>query len=250
MTHQKYGVLIVDDEPLARKGLSLRLAEDDELDILDEAKNGKEACDKIAQLSPDIVLLDIQMPGLDGVEVAQRLSGDHPPAIVFVTAFNHYAIEAFEVNAVDYILKPIDTDRLNEALSRAKARVATKQQLVSCLSDITSNQETLCLQDGKQIFRLSINKILWIEADDDYICIHSTDGEKTIRSTLKSVLTQKANNQLTRIHRSKVINSNHVTSIKKLKNSEYEIELMGGVVLRSGRSYACGVQALATKFNI
>ncbi len=244
MDKKKYRVLIVDDEPLARKGLRIRLEEDKDLEILGEAKNGKEACEKITQLSPDIVLLDIQMPGLDGVEVAQRLNGDNPPAIIFVTAFNHYAIEAFEVNAVDYILKPLDAERLTEALSRAKARLTTKQQIFNCISDLSSTQDTLCLQDGKQIFRLSINNILWIESDDDYICVHSTDGEKTIRSTLKAVLNQKNNDLLVRIHRSKVINKSHICSIKKLKNNEFDIELNGGAVHRSGRTYADSIEQL------
>ena len=188
--------IVVDDEPLARQGLRLRLAEMPSVDVIGECANGREALRAIAEQSPDLVLLDIQMPGLSGFDVVSRLQQDNMPMVIFVTAYDQYAVAAFGVHAIDYLLKPIDADRLAAAVERARAMLdqrVDKQRLLEIVMGITGKSATsvarlmrdhtsgisypskLAIKDGSETTLVATGDIAWIDAAGDYMCIHAND---------------------------------------------------------------------------
>ncbi len=205
MSDQTLRTLIVDDEPLARRGLRLRLAGETDIDIIGECTNGEEAVRVIAAEKPDLVFLDVQMPGLDGFGVLRRLPLSNLPMVVFVTAFDHYAIGAFEASAVDYLLKPVEEARLSQALFRvreqAQARAASEQrdQLLELLGSVTGRPELsledalaagaalpdsrrpvrLAIRDGGKTVLVEETDIDWIDAAGDYMCIHAKRVTRT-----------------------------------------------------------------------
>ncbi len=258
-------IVVVDDEPLARKGLRLYLDDRDDFNLVAECESGTQALNAITKHDPDVVLLDIQMPGKDGIDVVKALQGDHMPLIVFVTAYNHYAIEAFEVKALDYILKPVDPLRLNETLDRCKQLVVQQRRhnkkgrlLALCESDSnvfneeemrvgsssSAEEQILNIRDGKNLFRFKYENIFWIESAGDYICVHTERENAIIKSTLKNLETQLSNSNFLRIHRSTIINTRQVYTVCSLANGEFQIELQNGKKLRSGRTYKNDVREL------
>jgi len=198
--------IIVDDEPLARKGLAIRLQAFDDIDIIAQCHNGREAVETIRAYSPDLMFLDIQMPGLSGFEVIESIieQGMKMPKVIFVTAFDQYAIKAFEVHALDYLLKPADEERLNQAITKVRLALksntdsAHKSKLVRLVSDVTGNDyqkilaelesnqalsvsnysDVLAIKDGGEVSRVPVNDILWIDAAGDYMCVHTLTSEQ------------------------------------------------------------------------
>ncbi len=251
--------LIVDDETLARRGLKLRLLEHPGVDIIGECKNGAQALTQVAELQPDLLLLDIQMPGMDGFEVVRKLQADTMPLVIFVTAFDQYAIDAFEVSAVDYVLKPIDDERLKEAIDRAITRrrqdglSAQKQNLVKVIMDITgadassvndlasgdlqSWPETLTIRDGDESHRITVSDIDWIDAAGDYMCVHVGDVTHIMRITMKQLEALLNPQQFLRIHRSTIVNATRIDNIKHLSNGEYQLNLGNSAQLKVSRGY-------------
>ena len=175
-------VLIVDDEPLAREGLRMLLARDSEIVAIHEAKNGREAVETIRAARPDLVLLDVQMPELDGFSVVKAIGAEHMPAVVFVTAHDQFAIQAFEINAIDYLLKPVTAERFTGALERAKKRIASQpaddanRQIISLLETIASPRRYLTRlavrSVGKTLF-VYVEDIDWMEAAENYVQLHT-----------------------------------------------------------------------------
>ncbi|MDP5132720.1 MAG: LytTR family DNA-binding domain-containing protein [Paraglaciecola sp.] len=261
----KISALIVDDEPLARKGLSLRLAEFDNVEVVGECKNGVEALSVIPQLRPDLVFLDIQMPGLNGFQVINQLQalGQGMPLIVFVTAFDSYAIKAFDVHALDYILKPVDSQRLASAIEKVATYIGLKsegdhtQKLVRLVADFTGDDcedilrklangesieqhsypDVLAIKDGSEITRVNISDIQWIDAAGDYMCVHSTGQTHIMRKTMKELDQQLDPRKFVRVHRSAIVNIHYVQKLISHISGEYHLILANGSELKVSRSH-------------
>jgi two-component system LytT family response regulator len=255
--------LIVDDEALARRGLKLRLSAMQGVTVAGEAKNGREAVELIRRLQPDLVFLDIQMPGMSGFDVIRQLENEPLPAVVFVTAYDEYAIEAFDVSAVDYLLKPIDEKRLSSALDKVRTRLgrrragSQKELLLRLLSELTGESMAdvnkleqrardtineresarLAIRDGGKTTWVQQEDIEWIDAAGDYMCVH-VDGETHImRKTMKALEQELVADCLQRIHRSTIVNVNCVREMQSHINGEYFLTLSSGHTVKLSRSY-------------
>jgi len=255
--------IIVDDEALARRGLKVRLSRRDDVDVIAEARNGREALDLIKQHDPDLVFLDIQMPGIDGFDVLRGLDARKMPAIVFVTAFDDYAIKAFEANALDYLLKPIEDSRLAEALERVHENLDRKQaldhrkSLLKLVGDITgeslgSMEELkakgveklkkkevlkLAIKDGSRTTWIPQDQIEWIDAAGDYMCVHSGGETYIMRMTMKMLEASLDPDYLQRIHRSTIVNIHQVKEMQAHINGEYFLTLTSGHTVKMSRTY-------------
>ena len=251
--------VIVDDESLARRGLRLRLQKHPQIDIVAECATGRAALAAIAEHQADLVFLDIQMPGMDGFEVVRRLQDDALPIVVFVTAFDHYALEAFEVHALDYVLKPVDEERLAGTVARVLERCAErrsegdKQRLIELVVGLTGEQagsidllphagggsgrDRLVVRDGSTTHRIPYTDIEWIDAAGDYMCIHAAGTTHITRATMKELEAVLEPRRFARIHRSTLVNVDRVQSISPLENGKYRLELDGGQKLTMSRSY-------------
>ncbi len=255
--------IIVDDEALALRGLKHRLNKIDDVAIIAEARNGREALKTIKDLQPDLVFLDIQMPGMGGFEVLAELQQENMPAIVFVTAYNEYAIKAFEANALDYLLKPIEDSRLHEAIFRVrenldqKRALRHKQSLLRLVSNMTgenvsSMQELstkgieklmkkevvkLAIKDGGRTILVPQDQIEWIDAAGDYMCVHAGGETHIMRKTMKELEAELDPDLLQRIHRSTIVNVNQVREMQSHINGEYFLTLQGGHIIKLSRTY-------------
>ncbi|MCF6262150.1 MAG: response regulator [Xanthomonadales bacterium] len=265
--------LIVDDESLARRGLELRLAKQSGINIIGQAENGRQAVKMITELSPELVFLDIQMPGMNGFEVIRSLNPLKLPMIIFVTAFDQYAIKAFAANAIDYLLKPIDDSRLHQALFKTRERLsqnrAQQQQksllrVVSNLSgeNVNSYQQLeqhknkiLRSSNQQQIPKLAIRdagtttwviqeNIDWIDAAGDYMCVHENGKTHIMRTTMKALEAQLNADILQRIHRSTIVNIHKVQRMQSHINGEYFLTLNCGEVVKLSRSYKHKLETL------
>jgi two-component system LytT family response regulator len=260
--------IIVDDESLARRGLSLRLQHMPQVDVVAECANGDEALSAIAEFSPDLVFLDIQMPGVGGFDVVRRLQSDNLPMIIFVTAFDQYAVDAFKVHAIDYVLKPIDDDRLHEAIERAVAHQRhqeserSKEKLMDLVMGLTgasassveqmangsdSNRQwpdKITVKDGSEIRFIRVDDIRWIDAAGDYMCIHAGDETHIMRSTMKQLEAMLDPTRFLRIHRSTIVKSAGITAAQPLSNGEYLLTLEGETKLKVSRGYRDRIKGL------
>jgi two-component system LytT family response regulator len=252
--------IIVDDENLARRGLAVRLRELPQVDVVAECANGQEALAAIAQHAPDLVFLDIQMPGMDGFQVVNELQGDAMPMVIFVTAYDEYAVEAFRVHAVDYVLKPIEDDRLHEAVERAlahrdqQASSESKEKLVKLVMSITGESasgvegmlegggpeswpEKITIKDGNDIRFIRVTDIRWVDAAGDYMCIHAGGETHIMRITMKQLEAMLNPAVFLRVHRSTLVNTGCITGAQTLDNGEFLLNLEGGAQLKVSRSY-------------
>lgn len=269
--------IIVDDEPLARRGLQLRLGKQPDIELVAECKNGFEAIAAIEAHAPDLMFLDVQMPELDGFATLRQIPSSRMPLVVFVTAYDHYAINAFEANAVDYVLKPVEDSRLEQALFRARQQHRDAQagehcqHLLKLLSDLsgkpaltldealaqpaaqlradTAREATasasraapldarLSFKDGGRIVRVDAASIRWIEAAGDYMCVHTPAETLVVRATLRDMEQRLDPRQFVRIHRSTLVNVALVRALRPHLNGEYFLDLEGGHTLKLSRSY-------------
>ncbi|MEL7489920.1 MAG: LytTR family DNA-binding domain-containing protein [Pseudomonadota bacterium] len=260
---EKIRVMIVDDEPLALRGMRLRLGEFSEVEIVDEAPNGREAVKKIKEHNPDLVFLDIQMPGLDGFGVVRALLGGPAPLIIFVTAYDKFAIDAFEANALDYLVKPVEEERLKDAIHRAreaiKSRAASNREsrLVEMLASLSQDErdkikdliddpdwtekeryaERISFKDGSKVVVLNADDIEWIDAAGDYMCIHAGGKTHIIRETMKTLQQRLDPARFQRVHRSAIVNVSKVKELHPHSNGEYFLILENGNELKLSRSY-------------
>ena len=260
---EKIRVILVDDEPLANQGMRARLEAFPEIEILCECSNGREAVKEIKARSPDLVFLDIQMPGLDGFGVVRALIGAPAPLIVFCTAYDKFAIEAFEANALDYLVKPVEEERLASAIHRAREAIRSRtaasreSKLVELLAsfneedrdrikelindpDWTSKEryaERLSFKDGSKVVILSADEIEWIDAAGDYMCIHAGGKTHIIRETMKTLEQRLDPARFQRIHRSAIVNVQKVKELHPHSNGEYFLTLENGSELKLSRSY-------------
>jgi two-component system LytT family response regulator len=220
--------LIVDDEPLAREGLRLLLAADREIRVVGECANGREAVEAIHRLRPDLVFLDVQMPELDGFGVIASLQPTELPQVVFVTAYDRYALRAFEVHALDYLLKPFDDERFHDALARAKRRVAPRSR---------EHTTRLAVKDLGRIVFLDVAEIQWIEAADYYVQLHVGGQSYLHRESMQSLEARLDPSQFLRIHRSAIVNVQAVKEIRHERRRDLVVVLTCGATLRVARSH-------------
>ena len=231
--------LIVDDEAPARAKIRRMLTAARDVDIVGEASTGREGVAAIKRMRPDVVFLDIQMPGLSGLEVAAQLEQETAPLIVFVTAFDEHAIKAFELNAIDYLLKPYDKDRLLKTLSRIRARPAdgSTRAAVATARAQTQSRERLLVPVGETLQLIDSATIEWLEAADNYVNVHTSSRSYLLRRTLHDLLEQLGDQQFARIHKSAAVNIASVKAFTPLFKGDYEVQLRTGKALRLSRRY-------------
>jgi len=238
-------VLIADDEPLARRHLVQSLEKIDNVEICAQCANGQEAIKAVVSHQPDLLLLDIQMPGMTGFDLVRRLPPEYAQRVIFVTAFDKYAFKAFDLNALDYLLKPVTLSRLEEALSRYQegAFVSRAQgyrrKLLASLESLPAPGEktTITVHDGHQHFVLEVDLIDYVEAAGNYVCIHYEDEVYVIRKTLKSLMENLDESVFVRIHRSTIINTRQIKAIRPHINGEYLLTLGDGKRVKVSRTY-------------
>ena len=246
--------LIVDDEPLAREGLRMLVSRDPEVTAIHEAKDGREAVAMIRNTQPDLVLLDVQMPEMDGFAVVQDVGAERMPAVVFVTAHDQYAIQAFEISAIDYLLKPVTEERFAQALARAKLRIRLRpadeanRQILSLLETIASPRRYLkrlaVRSAGKTLF-VDVEDVDWIEAAENYVQLHTARSGHLLHVAMNTIEKSLDPEMFQRIHRSVIVNVRRIRELQPALHGEYVITLQNGVRLQSGRMYHERLKSLA-----
>ncbi|MFA6117016.1 MAG: LytTR family DNA-binding domain-containing protein [Sphingomonas sp.] len=252
--------ILVDDEPLAIQGLELRLAAHEDVEIIDKCQNGREAIRAIKTHKPDLVFLDIQMPGFDGFSVVQGLMEVEPPLFVFVTAYSDHALKAFEAQAIDYLMKPVEESRLADTLDRVRLRLAEKrgieevdrlkevlaevapdsvENLVDGGDQVSANrfEKLINIKDRGQIFRVDVDTIERIDAAGDYMCIYTGDNTLILRETMKDLEKRLDPRRFQRVHRSTIVNLDLVKEVKPHTNGECFLVLGSGAQVKVSRSY-------------
>ena len=253
--------ILVDDEPLAIQGLQLRLQAHDDVEIVDTCSNGREAIRSIKTHKPDLVFLDIQMPGFDGFSVIQGLMEVEPPLFVFVTAYVDHALRAFEADAVDYLMKPVEEARLADTMDRVRQRLAEKRgveevdRLKEVLAEVAPGamenvdaggedahaanryEKMINIKDRGQIFRVDVDSIEKIDAAGDYMCIYTGDNTLILRETMKDLEKRLDPRRFQRVHRSTIVNLDQVKQVKPHTNGECFLVLGSGSQVKVSRSY-------------
>lgn len=270
--NEKIRTVVVDDEPLARRGLLVRLAQFEQIEVIGECVNGRDAVEVIERDQPDLVFLDIQMPGLNGFDVLRQVSQNNAPmpVVVFVTAYDQYAIRAFEVRALDYLLKPVDEERLTQTLTRISDALneqrekAQQNKLVDLVAEMTGEDcedilrrlaegqeiapdnypEHIAIKESGEITRVAINAIEWVDAAGDYMCIHASNETHILRRTMKELEKELNPKYFQRIHRSAIVNLNQVEKLCSRQNGEYHLVLHNGEELKVSRSYKDKIKQL------
>ena len=225
----KIQAMVVDDEPLARSSLRVLLRRDPEIELVSECGSGKEALREIRARRPELVFLDVQMPECDGFDVLEQLGKDLPPALVFVTAYDQYALRAFEAGALDYFLKPFDNARFARALERAKERIALKEA--------PRRIERLAIKNAGEMLFLKISEIDWIEAADYYVCLHAGASTHLLRRSMNEVEEELGTGAFCRIHRSAIVNLERVRRLEVSEEGGTDVVLGNGTRLRLSRRY-------------
>ncbi len=262
--------IIVDDEPLAIEGLKLRLANIPEIKVIAEASDGDQAIKLCHSLTPDVLFLDLNLPGLNGIEVVQALQSDILPMVVFVSAHGEDAIDAFELNAIDYVLKPANLGRLKKTVQRLldkhhpAGNDKQKYRLLKALGETSGlgiaeledwlksehplpsaySKELVIKNENLEKIFLSTADIRWIDAAGDYMCIHTSEKTHIVRITMKKLASQLDPKLFTRIHKSTLVNINYIKSIKALRNRECLLELGNQIKLKVSRNYSTNIQSL------
>jgi two-component system LytT family response regulator len=246
MTNGRVRVLVADDEPLARERLRLLLSREDGIDLVAECPNGTDAIEAIDRLQPDLVFLDVQMPGATGFEVIEAIGAERMPLVVFVTAFDQYALRAFDVHALDYLLKPFDRERFHEALVRARQQLDRRTngdlerrllELVQDLKPSAQRLERFVIKSGGRVFFVRADEIDWIEAAGNYVKLHVGGDAHLFRETMNSLELQLDPDTFYRIHRSHIVNIERVKELQPWFNGEYVVFLRNGTRLTLSRGY-------------
>jgi two-component system, LytTR family, response regulator len=232
-------VLIVDDEAPARDKLRRWLGDQPDIALVGESADGLAAAAAILELKPEVVFLDIQMPGMSGLEVAAQLEPAGAPLLVFVTAFDEHAIKAFDLNAVDYLLKPYDRDRLLKTLARIRERhgAAPVTAAIHTARAQTGASDRLLVPHGEDLQLIDAAAIHWLEADDNYVHVHTGQARYILRRTLADLLIQLGEQRFVRIHKSAAVNLAEIQTLSPLFKGDHEVRLRSGAVLRLSRRY-------------
>lgn len=265
---QPIKTLLVDDEFSAIEGLRIRLAQFPAIEIIGEATSVDEALAFTNKCMPDLIFLDIEMPGQSGFELLKALQPETYPAIIFVTAYHQHAVRAFEVRAVDYLLKPIKMARLQEAVDRVEENIALKSSKATMLAtreamdtptpshkvmnDIYAahtegyyvENEKLVIQDGRSpIALVPFTDVFWVDAAGDYMCVHTRSDTYVIRARLKNLLNDTLPGEFVQIHKSTIVNLRHIQHLEALRNSEFNVQLANGKMLKASRTYSKELKA-------
>lgn len=269
---QVLSTIVVDDEPLARKGLMVRLALHEDINIIDDCSNGREALEAIKEHQPDLMFIDIKMPGLNGFEVINEIINQNlpMPIVVFVTAYEEYALKAFEIHAQDYLLKPADDSRIEDAMEKIRERIANKdnaeqkRKLAQLVSDVTGNKsgdileavennrpinfnqysDVLAIKDAGEVSRVPVKNILWIDAAGDYMCVHTASETHILRQTMKQLEENLDPRIFIRSHRSTMVNKNYISKFCSQLNGEYYLVMNNDKELKVSRSYKDKVKSI------
>jgi two-component system LytT family response regulator len=251
-------VLIVDDEPLAREGVALHLQNEKEFSIVGECENGSDAIRSILSLKPDLVFLDIKMPKVNGFDVVNAVGSQHMPPVIFLTAYDEYAIEAFNTHAIDYLLKPIDKVRFKESLDHARDQILKNaisqrsEQLTQLLSQTqglstlttptsqtssSAQNERLVIRSNGHVYLLKSEDIYWIEAEGDYVTVHTPQKSHLVRETMKNMEARLSEQGFQRVHRSSIVNLSYVSELISLDSGDYQIILRDSTKVKLSRNY-------------
>jgi len=247
---------IVDDEPLARRRIRNLLVEAPDVEVVAECANGKDAIESLEESPPDLLFLDIQMPEVDGFDVLQAVGVGRVPVVIFVTAYDQFALRAFEAQALDYLLKPFDDERFGAALRRARERIRQQQggdldrRLEALLQDVRGDRgylRRLVVPSGHRSIFVRTEHIDWIEAERNYIRLHVGGRAYLLRENLSHIVSALDPSTFCRIHRSTIVNIDRIQAVESLFHGEYVVVLQDGTKLASGRSYRRGLQAIMGK---
>lgn len=254
----RLSVLVVDDEPLARQGLRLLLGRQPQVESVSEARNGREAIALIREKKPDLVLLDVQMPRTDGFAVVHAIGAERMPPVIFVTAHDQYAIQAFEIAAIDYILKPVTEERFALAFGRAIRALgsapqgdATKQVLamLDAVANPPRQVERFAVRSGERTMLVPVEDVEWIEAFQNYVRLHAGPATHLLHVPMNTIEAVLDSNRFLRIHRSHIVNIRRIAQLWSIAHGQYAVELRSGQRLQSGRTYSDRIRrALANPF--
>jgi two-component system LytT family response regulator len=242
----KIRTLVVDDEPMARERILSLLSQETDVEVVGQCSDGVQAVSAIQQLAPELVFLDVQMPAVDGFGVLQQVGADRMPMVVFVTAYDEYALQAFEVHALDYLLKPFGRDRLQQCLDHARHQRDRHRagelgrSLLALVQDFRPDQkkqERLVVKSGGRVFFVRTEDIEWIEAAGNYVRLHMKDQSHLFRETMNQMEARLDPQRFFRIHRSRIVNTERIKELQPWYNGEYVVVLHNGTQLRLSRSY-------------
>jgi two-component system, LytTR family, response regulator len=246
MPTRKLTTLIVDDEPLARERLLGLLSNETDIEVLGQCRDGEEAVSAIHERHPDLVLLDVEMPRMDGFEVIDTVGPERMPMVIFVTAYDQHAIKAFQVRALDYLLKPFDRDRFSDALQRARTQIESQtngdlgKRLLALMKDLKRDApktDRLVVKSGGRLFFLRADEIDWIEAAGNYVRLHVGTQSHLLRETMTAIEARLDPERFFRIHRCRIVNVERIQEMQPWLNGEYSVVLRTGVRLTLSRGY-------------
>ena len=248
-------VIVADDQPMARERLVSLLAAEPGVQLAGVATSGPEAVDCIINDSPDLVFLDLQMPGMDGFKVIEAVGVDRMPATVFVTAYDEYAVRAFEVQALDYLLKPFGRQRFQSALERARRHLAFERQgdMAGRLAELLRNGrheptgERLLIKSGGRVSFVEVESIDWVEAEGNYVRIHAGEQAHMMRETMNGLIEKLGSHRFFRIHRSRIVNIKRVKELLIAGGGDYQVVLADGTKLGLSRLYRDALQEQLTR---
>lgn len=242
----KIRTLVVDDEPIARERIMSLLQQENDVEVVGECSDGVQAVIAIQQQSPDLVFLDVQMPGTDGFGVIENIGAERMPTVVFVTAYDEYALKAFEVHALDYLLKPFGRDRFQETLKHAREHLDRRRagdlgrRLLALVHDLKPEPQRLdrlVVKSGGRVFFLRTDELDWIEAAGNYVRLHLGEESHLFRETMNGMESRLDGRRFVRIHRSRIVNTERIKELQPWFNGEYVVILRNGVRLTLSRGY-------------
>lgn len=251
--NERIRAVIVDDEPLAREGVRLHLEDEHDIDVAGEAGGGEEAVSLIEEVRPDLLFLDVQMPGLDGFAVLEAIGAEDMPVTIFTTAYDQFAVRAFDAHAVDYVLKPYDGERFHRAVERARERIIARRtagvdgRLESLIGELRSRSryaERLVVRAGGRIVILRTTDVQWIEAASNYVRIHVGGKDHLLRETMTALEARLDPSEFVRIHRSTIVRVDCIRELEPLFQGDYVVILDDGTRLTSSRGYRDRLQEL------
>jgi two-component system, LytTR family, response regulator len=246
---QEISTLLVDDEPFARESLNVFLAEHEGFRVIGECSNGLQAIQAINQHKPDLVFLDVQMPEVNGFEVLNEIETEHPPVVIFATAYEKYALQAFEANAIDYLLKPFDRSRFREAIQKAVRfingsngeRLSQIRELLRSYDKLKSAagqfKRRILVKETKKYFLVDLDDVYFFEASGDYVVMHKQQSTHLINDSMNNLETKLDPQQFVRIHRSTIVNVRYIDSLQPYFNGEFHITVKNGAKLKLSRNY-------------
>lgn len=234
--------LIVDDEDLAREGIRLLLQREPDVEVVGEAADGPSASEAIARLSPDVIFMDVRMPGYDGFTVLDQIGERSHARVIFLTAYDQYAVRAFEANALDYLLKPVNSERLASALRRVKSQMASRPDTDAAVAEpraagASDIRRIIVVKDRDRFVVVRTSDVDWFESAANYVELHLNRRSFLVRITMNELQAQLKGTNFVRIHRSTIVNLDRVTEIKPSPHGDFQVHLQNGQVLRLSRAY-------------